>query len=212
MSTARNIHSATLLPDGTALVAGGVGGYGSGNPPVASAEIYDPATSEFSATGNLTSVRYAHTATLLNSGQVLLTGGSATSVSGSVSAIASAELYTPAVLVPAPLLFSLSGDGKGQGVIWHATTGQIASADNPAAAGEAVSMYTTSLTDGSVIAPQVIVGGRRAEVLYFGAAPGYPGYYQVNVRMPAGVAPGPAISVRLNHLGRSSNEVTLGVQ
>lgn len=73
-------------------------------------------------------------------------------------------------------------------------------------------MYTTSLTHGSVIAPQVIVGCRLAQVLYFGAAPTYPGYYQLNIRMPAGVAPGPAISVRLNHLGRSSNEVTLGVQ
>ena len=170
--------------------------------------------SRFSATGNLTPVRYAHTATLLNSGQVLLTGGVATpgSVKTSGSATASAELYTPAVLVLAPVLFSVSGDGKGQGAIWHAQTGQIASADNPAVAGGAVSMYTTSLTDGSVIAPQVIVGGRLAQVLYFGAAPGYPRYYQVNVRMPAGVAPGPAISVRLNHLGRSSNEVTMGVQ
>ena len=45
-------------------------------------------------------------------------------------------------------------------------------------------MYTTSLTDGSVIAPQVIVGGRLAQVLYFGAAPGYPGYYQVNFGVP----------------------------
>lgn len=217
LSTARNYHSATLLPDGTVLVAGGAGQSASGQgilPPLASAEIYDPATSRFSATGNLTSVRYAHTATLLNSGQVLVTGGVVTpgSANSAGSATASAELYTPAVLVRAPVLFSVSGDGNGQGAIWHAQTGQIASADNPAVAGEAVSMYTTSLTDGSGIAPQVIVGGRLAQVLYFGAAPGYPGYYQVNVRMPAGVAPGPAIAVRLNHLGRSSNEVTIAVQ
>jgi hypothetical protein len=38
-------------------------------------------------------------------------------------------------------------------------------------------MYTTSLADGNVTPPQVIVGGRLAQVLYFGAAPGYPGYY-----------------------------------
>ena len=170
LSTGRNYHSAALLPDGTVLVAGGV----NSNRPLANAEIYDPATSRFSATGNLTSVRYAQTATLLNSGQLLLTGGSATPISASSSAIASAELYTPAVLVPAPVLFSLSGDGKGQGAIWHAQTGQIASADNPVVAGEAISMYTTSLTDGSVIAPQVIVGGRLAQVLYFGAAPALP--------------------------------------
>src|SRR5439155_14522849 len=84
--------------------------------------------------------------------------------------------------------------------------------DNPASAGEALSMYTTRLADGSVIAPQVIVGGRLAQVLYYGAAPGYPSYYQVNFVVPNGVPPGPAVSVRLTYLGRSSNAVAIGVQ
>jgi len=110
------------------------------------------------------------------------------------------------------VLFSTSGDGKAQGTIWHAQTGQIATADNPAVGGEALSMYTTSLADGSVIPPQVIVGGRLAQVLYFGVAPGYPGYYQVNFVVPDGVPPGPAVSVRLTYVGRSSNAVTLAVQ
>jgi len=48
-----------------------------------------------------------------------------------VNAMSSAELYTPAVLVPAPALFSASGNGKEQGAIWQAQTGQIATADNP---------------------------------------------------------------------------------
>jgi galactose oxidase-like protein len=197
----RDSPSATLLPDGTVLVAGGTGLYGV---TLARAEIYDPATSGFSTTGSLASARVAHTATLLNNGQVLITGGGAF--------LSSAELYTPAVLVPAPVLFSTSSDGKGQGAIWHAQTGQIATADHPAAAGEALSMYTTSLADGSVIAPQVIVGGRLAQVLYYGAAPGYPGYYQVNFVVPAGVPTGPAVSVRLTYIGRSSNAVTIGVR
>jgi uncharacterized protein (TIGR03437 family) len=188
------------------------------HPPLASAEIYDPATSGFSTTGSLASVRQNHTATLLNNGQVLITGGMAFTggcfnfVGSSTNGMSSAELYTPAVLVPAPALFSTSGDGKGQGAIWHGQTGQIATADNPVVAGEAVSMYTTSLSDGSVITPQVIIGGRLAQVLYFGAAPGYPGYYQVNFVVPDGVPPGPAIPVRVTYIGRSSNAVTIGVQ
>jgi len=218
LSTARNGHSATLLPDGTVLIAGGAGQSGSSQPPLGSAEIYDPDTSGFSTTGSLTSARYSHTATLLNSGQVLVTGGTATaggsqtSFGDSITAIASAELYTPAVSVPAPALLSLSGDGKGQGAIWDAQTGQIASANNPAVAGEALSMYTTSMSDGGVIPPKVSVGGRLAEILYFGAAPGYPGYSQVNFRLPNGVASGPAVSVHLTYLGRPSNEVTIAVQ
>jgi uncharacterized protein (TIGR03437 family) len=142
----------------------------------------------------------------------LITGGVTVGGTNIAGNTATAEIYQPALLIPGPRLFSLLGDGRGQGVIWHADTGQIATPDNPAGAGEVLSMYTTSLFEGGVIPPQVAIGGRLAEILYFGQAPGYPGYDQVNFRVPNGAASGPAISVRLTYLGRPSNAVTIGVQ
>jgi uncharacterized protein (TIGR03437 family) len=126
--------------------------------------------------------------------------------------VATAEVYHPELPIATPQLFTLSGDGQGQGAIWHATTGALASAANPAGAGEILSMYTNNLIDGGLIPPQVAVGGWLAEILYFGPAPGYPGYYQVNFRVPSGVAPGSAVPVRLNYLNRMSNEVRISVQ
>ena len=52
MTLARTDHTATLLPSGMVLVAGGDGG--NGENAVASAELYDPTAGTFSATGNMT--------------------------------------------------------------------------------------------------------------------------------------------------------------
>ena len=178
---------------------------------VASAEVYDPGTGAFTSTQDMTVSRFGHTATLLNGGKVLVTGGTSGEYPGYLT-LSSAELYTPPALVAAPALFSLSADGKGQGAIWHSATRQVASANNPAIAGEALSMYTSNLTDRGAVPPQVAIGGRLAEILFFGAAPGYPGYFQVNFRVPDRVAPGSAVPVRLTYLDRPSNEVSISVQ
>jgi hypothetical protein len=215
MTASRYMHAATLLTDGRVLITGGAGYSNSGLflGGLPSAELYDSSTGTFPATGGMMTRRAGHTATLLNDGRVLISGGSQFQPSvGPPGGLSSAELYTQAVAVPFPALSSTSGDGKGQGAIWHAQTGQIASTYNPATAGEALSMYTTGLANGGVIPPQVVIGGRVGQVLYFGAAPGYPGYYQVNFVVPAGVPPGLAVPVRLTYMGRSSNSVTVGVR
>jgi len=112
---------------------------------------------------------------------------------------------------PAPVLRTVSGDGSGQGAILHAGTSQVASSSNPAVVGELVEIYGTGLVDGSAVPPQITIGDRVADVLYFGKAPGFPGLNQVNVRVP-GITPGPAVPVRLTYLDRLSNEVTIGVR
>ena len=174
-------------------------------------DLYDPSTGTFGSAGVMLTPRSGHTTTLLSDGTVLIAGGDLLTLYEE-AILANAEVYTPPVLVPAPVLFSLSGDGTGQGAIWNADTGMAASSENPAADGDALSMYTTSLVEGGVVPPQVAIGGRLAEILYFGDAPGYPGYHQVNFRMPTGVAPGSAVPVRLTYIGRPSNAVTIGVQ
>jgi len=112
---------------------------------------------------------------------------------------------------PAPVLLSVSRDGAGQGAILHAGTSQVASSSNPAVTGEVLEIYCTGLVDGSTVPPQITIGDRVAEILYFGKAPELAGVNQVNVRVP-GITPGPAIPVRLTYLDRLSNEVTIGVR
>jgi hypothetical protein len=146
-----------------------------------------------------------HTATLLADGTVLLAGGW---ICCGYS-VATAEIYHPAVLAHSPVLFSLSGDGQGQGAILHASTHQVFTSSDPAVVGEFLEIYLTGLSDGSVIPPQVTIGGRMAGILFFGKAPGFATLNQVNVQVPLGVATGPAVPVQLMYLDRPSNEVKI---
>jgi len=72
IQTRRN-HTATALPDGRVLVAGG---YFDAICTTASAELFDPTTGTFSSTGSMNTERVFHTASLLKSGEVLMVGGS----------------------------------------------------------------------------------------------------------------------------------------
>src|SRR5438132_14430020 len=86
MSTPRDSHTATLLPSGKVLVAGGFGFPCCGL--LKTAELYDPVAGTWTATGSLSTARTEHTATLLPSGKVLVAGGYDSSDS-----LNSAELY-----------------------------------------------------------------------------------------------------------------------
>ena len=115
----RAAHTSTLLPDGTVLVTGG---WGPSSTTFANAELYDASSGTFSATGQMVAARFGHTATLLPNGTVLLAGG-AYGANYDPLVIASAELYHPASLVPAPALLSIWGDQ--QGAILHAGTARV---------------------------------------------------------------------------------------
>ncbi len=71
LTTPRADHTATLLPSGKVLVAGGWTPAGNTTMSVASAEVYDPATGNWTATGSLTQPYSGHKATLLPSGKAL---------------------------------------------------------------------------------------------------------------------------------------------
>jgi len=86
LNVARSAHTATLLPKGLVLVAGGEG---SNSQILASAELYDPATGKWTVTGSMSTPRYDHTATLLPDGQVLVVGAL------NQLFLDSAELYNP---------------------------------------------------------------------------------------------------------------------
>ena len=87
MVTQHSGHTATLLPDGTVMVAGG-----SLNPAV---ELYDPVTGRFSSHSSFPEARQQHTATLLPTGEVLIIGGSVFLDKGGSRDLDSALVYVP---------------------------------------------------------------------------------------------------------------------
>ncbi|AUX38569.1 uncharacterized protein SOCE836_108160 [Sorangium cellulosum] len=97
MNVARKGHTATLLPSGLVLVAGGWDD-DSIHERIAtfdSAELYDPAADSWSFTGSMKHARGGHTATLLPSGEVLVVGGAVANFQEADIVLDTAELYHP---------------------------------------------------------------------------------------------------------------------
>lgn len=91
LTTCRLGPTATTLQNGLVLVVGGTLNSSGGFATLYSAELYDPTTGLFTATGSMTVPRIGHTATLLSDGTVLIAGGQIAGV-GSTN---TAEIYNP---------------------------------------------------------------------------------------------------------------------
>jgi minor extracellular serine protease Vpr len=126
-----------------------------------------------------------------------------------------------------PGIFSVNGQGAGQGAILDPSY-RLVDSSNPATAGATViQIYCTGLgavtnqpPSGSPAAssplsvtapPAVTIGGAPAPVLFSGLAPGFVGLYQVNAQVPAGAPSGNAIPVVISVGGVASNTVTIAV-
>lgn len=152
------MHTATLLQDGRVLIAGGITApeTGSASPApdgessgvtTAAAELFDPATGSFGATGSMTTPRIWATATLLADGRILLVGGLASanlSASPDLGAAADATPMTAELYDPASGTFSATG-APATGRIWH--TANLLADGHVLIAGGANMDPATSATD-----------------------------------------------------------------
>jgi uncharacterized protein (TIGR03437 family) len=126
-----------------------------------------------------------------------------------------------------PAIFTVDQSGSGQGVIVDGITNVLNGAANPAKAGDTVVVYCTGL--GSVTPPvaagqastgpastnspvTVTMDGKPAQVIYAGLTPGFVGLYQINVMVPAGIAPGKNVAVVASLANASSSPVTMVVR
>ena len=91
---ARDDHTASVLPDGKVLVAGGYSYDSSALNSLRvlkSAELYDPSSGNWTSTRSMTDAREGHTASILSNRRVLVIGG----YNYDTGIINSAELYDP---------------------------------------------------------------------------------------------------------------------
>jgi len=140
----------------------------------------------------------------------------------------SAPVTVP-VVASAFHLFTADGSGRGPGAIVN-QNGSVNSSNSAAARGSIVSLFgtgegqtTPQIADGSLVLskpfpstaepPTVSIGGQLAEVTYAGAAPFLAtGVYQINVRIPVGIATGNAeVTVRFGS-GTNSRPVFVAIQ
>ena len=221
---ARDGHTATLLPSGLVLIAGGDW---ISERVFASTELYDPAAGAFLRSGAMSVTRTSHTATLLLDGRVLIAGGRDvwSQIPGSgrftTDVRATAELYIPPVRVVSTGAGSLAPesnraagyalraepDGK-QTVLSVQNT--IVLDDRPVY----LILYATGVRNRSSISNvQCIIGGISVPVEYAGPeGSGIPGLDQVNIRLTSDLKGLGVANLVLTVDGISSNTVSVDIR
>ena len=124
----------------------------------------------------------------------------------------------------APGIFTVRSDGRGTAAVLHQDGVTVVTAQNPAKPNEVVLFFATGLgvlspplgtgepaTVNRTAAPTVTIDGASAEILFSGAAPGFVGLNQINLRIPPGTRTAAAIPVVLAIGGKLSNAVTIPV-
>ena len=188
MSAPRWLHEAILLPNGKVLITGGASTFVNGpTNPLASAELYDPVTDTFTATGSMATPRYEHASALLFTGKVLAFGGF--TANNFTAPLATAELYDPSTgtfsptataphaaagyLVPVPVLPDGTVGLYGVALYDPATaTYQVTGSTTINQAQPATSLLAdgTGLVTGGVGFPTFDTGLANAEI-YYSTAP-----------------------------------------
>jgi uncharacterized protein (TIGR03437 family) len=127
-----------------------------------------------------------------------------------------------------PGIFSMNGQGNGQGAILDASY-RLVDASNPTRAGAVVQIYCTGLgavtnqpASGATAPsdplaetttlPGITIGGAPAKVQFSGLTPGPVGLYQVNAEVPTAASRGVAVPVTIFIAGAISNTVMIAVE
>jgi Kelch motif/Putative Ig domain len=226
MSAPRWLHEAILLPNGKVLITGGASTFVNGpTNPLASAELYDPVTDTFTATGSMATPRYEHASALLFTGRVLAFGGF--TANNFTAPSATAELYDPSTgtfsptatapqaaagyLVPVPVLPDGTVGLYGVALYDPATaTYQVTGRTTIIQAQPATSLLAdgTGLVTGGVGFPTFDTGLANAEI-YYSTAPLAPMQITTPSPLPAAPLSQPYTQVLLERGGVGSLTWTL---
>lgn len=122
------------------------------------------------------------------------------------------------VEVAAPGVFTVTATGTGAAAMLHANF-LLVSNNSPAMPGETILIFCTGLGETvsprpgtgepgngqvTLLTPTVLIGGRNAQVLFSGAAPGFVGLYQINAVVPSVTAGDQSLAISSG--GRQSRE------